>query len=245
MKLLSYNIRMGGTGREDALARVIRYCEPDVVVLQEAMVPAVVERLARSCGMQWHGSRPGHSIAFLSRLQPAQFTWHNVWFAKRSYLELVLSRTNTRIYGVHLSAIHSNVTEQRRTYELRWMLDAIKAHAKAFHVLTGDFNTIAPGEHLNINSLPLRLRFITWFTGGTIRWSTIQILFNKGYSDAYRVFHKDNGYTFPVWDPHVRLDYLFVPSDFAARITGCQVIRDAPGVKDASDHLPLLSEIAD
>ena len=52
MRLLSYNIRMGGTGREAALAKVIQSCEPDVVMLQEAMVPAVVERLARDCGMQ-------------------------------------------------------------------------------------------------------------------------------------------------------------------------------------------------
>ena len=245
MRLLSYNIRFGGTGREEALARVIRFCEADVVMLQEAVVPAVVERLARECNMQWHGSRPGHSIAFLSRLQPARFHWYDAWFARRSYLELVLSGTNTRVYGVHLSAIHSNFTERRRTYELQWMLDSIKAHAKSFHVLTGDFNTIAPGERLDISQLPLRLRLITWMTGGTIRWSTIQILFNKGYSDAYRVFHKDHGYTFPAWNPHVRLDYAFVPSGFATRIRACMVVENAPGVKDASDHLPLLTEIAD
>ena len=245
MRLLSYNIRHGGIGREAALASVIRFCNPDVVVLQEAVVPAVVERLARECGMQWHGGRAGHSVAFLSRIQVARFEWHEVWLARRSYLELVLSRTNTRVYGVHLSAIHSNVTERRRTYELGALLDSIRAHAKAFHVLTGDFNTLAPGERLDVSKLPLRLRLVTWLTGGSIRWTTIQILFNKGYTDAYRIFHKDHGYTFPVWDPHVRLDYLFVPSAFAPRVSGCTVVRDAPGVNDASDHLPLLSEIAD
>jgi endonuclease/exonuclease/phosphatase family metal-dependent hydrolase len=125
------------------------------------------------------------------------------------------------------------------------MLDSIHTHANTFHVLTGDFNTLAPGERLDISQLPLRLRLITWLTGGTIRWSTIQILFNKGYTDVYRVLHNDHGYTFPAWNPHIRLDYLFVPSSFAPRITACKVISDAPGVKDASDHLPLVTEIAD
>ena len=236
---------MGGAGREQPLAGVIRACEPDVVVLEEAYVPAVVERLARDCGMQWHGARVGHSVAFLSRLQPANFTWHEVWFAKRSYMELVLARSNTRIYGIHLSAIHSNITERRRTHELQAIMDNIKAHTKSFHVLIGDFNTLAPGEQLDISRLPLRLRLVTWLSGGSIRWSTIQILFNKGYSDAYRLFHKDPGYTFPTWDPHVRLDYLFVPSNFAKRVTACSVIYDAPGVRDASDHLPLLSLISE
>jgi endonuclease/exonuclease/phosphatase family metal-dependent hydrolase len=245
VRLLSYNIRMGGSGRETLLAGVIRSCEPDVVVLEEAYVPAVVERLARECGMQWHGSRPGHSVAFLSRLQPAHFAWHDIWFARRSYMELVLAKSNTRIYGVHLSAIHSNVTEQRRTFELRALMDGIQSHTSSFHVLTGDFNTLVPGEQFDISKLPLRLRLVTWLTGGSIRWTTLQILFNKGYSDAYRLFHKDPGYTFPTWDPHVRLDYLFVPSRFAARVTGCSVVQDAPGVRDASDHLPLLSTLAD
>jgi exodeoxyribonuclease-3 len=245
VRLLSYNIRMGGTGREASLARVIGSCEPDLVVLQEASVPAVVERLARDCGMRWHGARAGHSVAFLSRFQPAHFDWYLPRFARRSYLELVLAKTKTRIYGVHLSAIHSNLTERRRTYELKSMLDSIKAHATSFHVLTGDFNTLAPGEALDISKLPLRLRLVTWLTGRSIRWSTIQILVNKGYTDAYRHLHKDRGYTFPTWDPHVRLDYLFVPSAFAERVTRCTVLRDAPGAADASDHLPLLSEITE
>ncbi len=46
LRLLSYNIRYGGAGREAALAAVIRAAAPDLVVLQEATNPQVVERLA-------------------------------------------------------------------------------------------------------------------------------------------------------------------------------------------------------
>ena len=40
IRLLSYNIQRGGAGREDALLSVIRSCDPDVVVFQEATRPA-------------------------------------------------------------------------------------------------------------------------------------------------------------------------------------------------------------
>ena len=42
MKLLSYNIRFGGRGREPLLAAVVRAVAPDLVVFQEATDPRVV-----------------------------------------------------------------------------------------------------------------------------------------------------------------------------------------------------------
>ena len=46
LKLLSYNIRFGGRGREAQLAEVIRTISPDLVVFQEATDPLVIERIA-------------------------------------------------------------------------------------------------------------------------------------------------------------------------------------------------------
>ncbi len=43
----------------------------------------------------------------------------------------------------------------------------------------------------------------------------------------------------------MRLDDTFVPVKFAARLTRCEIVRNAPGVREASDHFPLLSEIAE
>ena len=42
LKLLSYNIRFGGRGREEALAETIVAAAPDLVVFQEAIDPAVI-----------------------------------------------------------------------------------------------------------------------------------------------------------------------------------------------------------
>ena len=68
-------------------------------------------------------------------------------------------------------------------------------------------------------------------------------MLDAGYLDGYRLFHTDHGYTFPTWDPHVRLDYAFVPQVFKDRLIRCEVVRNAPEMKDASDHFPLLYEI--
>jgi exodeoxyribonuclease-3 len=47
LRLLSYNIRFGGKGREALLAEVIRRCKPDLVVLQEASNVDVVQKCRR------------------------------------------------------------------------------------------------------------------------------------------------------------------------------------------------------
>lgn len=245
LRVLSYNIRFGGAGREQAIGAIINLCAPDIVILQEATRPDVVARLASACGMTSWGAMHGQSVAFLSRIGVAHYAWHPLRFGRRMYLELVLSGSNTRIFGVHLSAIHSNPTERRRTHELRSLLTDIAKQQHGLHLLTGDFNTLAPGEPLDLRRLPLRLRAMVWLTGRTIHWTTIRLMLDGGYLDGYRQFHSaDEGYTFPTWDPHVRLDYLFLPKQFVSRLERCEVMRDLTGVRDASDHFPLLSQLS-
>jgi len=107
----------------------------------------------------------------------------------------------------------------------------------------GDFNTLAPGEELDIRRLPVRLRAFVWLTGRTIRWHTIQIMLDAGYVDGYRRLHpREPGYTFPTWDPHIRLDYVFVPSAFMNRMTDSRVV-DGGAAAAASDHHPLLADL--
>lgn len=242
-RILSYNIRLGGRGREGALADVIRASEPDVVVLQEAIDAGVVERLARETKMEQWASRKGDSLGFLSRLPVQSYGWHKPRMSRHAFLEIQLPGTEARIFGVHLSAVHAAWTESRRVVELRALLKGIAQHQHGFHVLTGDFNTLAPGELLDFRKLPHRLRALVWLSGGTVRWRTIQVILDSGYVDGYRAAHPDvPGFTFPTWDPHARLDYLFLPTRYAARLVSCEV-QDGPRVKEASDHLPLLSVV--
>jgi exodeoxyribonuclease-3 len=246
LRILSYNIRHGGVNREKPIAAAINACEPDVVVLQEAVRPDVVERLASACGMKAWGSVRGHSVGYLSRVEIAHHAWHKAALAKRRYLELIVARSRVRVFGVHLAAVHSNMMERRRAYEVKALLAGMAQRQDGFHLATGDFNTIAPGEKLDLSQLPFRLRMVAWLTGGKIRWTTIQLMLDGGYADAYREFDKEgNGFTFPTWDPHVRLDYLFVPKAFTSRLIRCQIMKDLPTVREASDHFPLFSELAE
>ncbi len=241
LRILSYNIRKGGKGRERELAAVITACSPDVVVLQEATDPAVVAEIAGLSGMAQHGARAGESLGFLSRRKVTQFGWHKPRISRHAFLELQLADSETRIFGVHLSAVHAAWTERRRTEELRALLKSIQRHQEGFHALTGDFNTLAPGDLLDFRKLPGRLRALVWLSGGTVRWRTIKIILDGGYIDAYRSLHPDvPGFTFPAWEPHVRLDYLFLPTRYTSKLTSCEIM-DVPGARQASDHLPLLS----
>jgi len=242
--LLSYNIRYGGVGREKQLAAVIREAEPDVVVLQEATRPQVVERLAAETGMKTWASRLGYSLGFMSRLEIAHHEWHRPAGARHSFLEIAPAGTEFRIFGLHLRAIHSNWTERQRVREIGALLKGIERHQQGFHVLTGDFNTLAPGEEFNPQLLPGRLRVLVWLGGGRIRWETIQILLAARYVDGYRQLHPtDKGFTFPTWAPHLRLDYFFVPVAFTERLKGCQVINGDASAAQASDHFPLLAHV--
>ena len=241
--LLSYNIRHGGGGREAQLGEVISVCRPDLVVFQEATRPEIVQRLAESCGMAECGTRPNTSLGFMSRERTVQHAWHQPRLSRHAFLEIHPSGVDFRVFGVHLSAVHAAWTERRRVIELGSLLGSIGQHERGFHVLAGDFNTLAPNELLEVRKLPHRLRALVWLSGGRIRWRTIQMVLNAGYADGYRRLHpRDPGLTFPVWDPHVRLDYVFVPADKASRLLSCEVIRRSPA-HSASDHFPLLAEI--
>ena len=243
LRILSYNILKGGSGRESLLAAIISAQEPDLVILQEAYRPEVVKHLAATCGFEHFASSPGHSVAYLSHLAIAEHVWRRTRWAKRAYLEIVTA-AGVRIYGVHLSAVHSNLTEQRRAHELRMLLRSVERHQQGLHIVTGDFNTLAPGERLDLDRLPPRLRALAWVTGKSIRWITIRMMLEAGYVDGYRKFHGDEGFTFTTWDPHVRLDYAFLPEPFKGHLQRCEVIRDHPAVKQASDHFPLVCEIS-
>jgi exodeoxyribonuclease-3 len=244
LRLLSYNIRFGGDGREDAIASVVNACEPDLVVLQEATRPDVVERLARATGMRSWGAHPGRSVGYMSRVPVADHRWHKTPPTRRSFLEVELPGTEFRVFGVHLTAVHSNWTERIRVRELTALLAGIRRHQHGGHVVLGDFNTLAPGAQLDVARLPPRLQAVVWLTGRKIRWRTIQLMLDAAYVDVYRSLHPaEPGLTFPTWAPQMRLDYAFVPAAWRARVQGCMPV-DTPDVKAASDHLPLLVELA-
>ena len=255
MRLLSYNIREGGVGRAEQIAAVIKAASPDVVALQEARDPVVVERIARLTGFRFYGSRWSHSNGFLRRVRVIVHAWRRPPRTRHALLEVSLADGFPRVFVLHLRAWFSKWSEQRRARELRGLLDGIQEqlikekHAFAFHVLAGDFNALAPGERFDPSPMPAWIRGMIWLSGRDIARSTIEMMQADGYVDAWRTLHADHesdpGYTFPVWSPHVRLDYVFTPAEYASRFVACEVRQIPDEVQIASDHFPLLVEISD
>jgi exodeoxyribonuclease-3 len=244
VKLLSYNIRFGGRGREARLAKVIQAAAPDLVVFQEATDSRVVKKLAETTGFPFWAAKPAHSIACISRIEIAHHEWHYPAGARHSFLEIVPAGNESRIFGLHLSARFSKWNERRRVREIRALLKGIEKHQQGFHLLVGDFNTLAPGELLNARRMPTWIRAMIWLSGRDIQRETIQIMLDAHYVDGYRTLQPaEKGYTFPTWDPHLRLDYVFLPALFADRLTTCQVISQPAEVALASDHFPLLAQL--
>jgi exodeoxyribonuclease-3 len=243
LRVLSYNIRFGGRGREHRIAEVVRSTAPDLVVFQEATDPVVVARVAQAAGMATWGSLAAHSVGFVSRAEVARHEWHYPPGARHGVLEIELAG-GARVFGLHLKARFSKWSEARRVREIGALLDAIKEHQEGFHLLCGDFNTLAPGEALDSSHFPLWIKAMVWASGRDIKRDTVRRLLDAGYADGFRSLHpEDRGYTFPVWDPHVRLDYFFLPQRHAARLKSCEVVTSPPEVTRASDHFPLLAQI--
>ncbi len=255
MRLLTYNIREGGVGRAEQIAKVIEAANPDVVALQEARDPAIIDRIAELSGFPHSGSRRLHSTGFLSRIPVIRHDWRHPPRTRHALLEVMLADPYPRLFVLHLRAWFSKWSERQRARELRGLLDGIRDqlarenNAFAFHLLAGDFNALAPGERFDSTSMPAWIRGMVWLSGRDIARSTISLMQADGYVDAWRAVHSDlveaPGYTFPVWAPHVRLDYVFTPTAYASRITACEVRHSPDEVKVASDHHPLLVEIAD
>jgi exodeoxyribonuclease-3 len=242
-RLLTYNIMRGGRYRADRIAEVIDGCKADLVLVQEATDPDTIERIARAAGMaEWRAFRK-QSLGFMSRDRVVSCRWVRPWLSRHAFVEIVPAGDRLRVFGVHLSAVHAAWTERRRLLELRALLRTVKRHQHGFHVLAGDFNTVAPGDTLDVARLPLRVRPFVWMSGGRIRWRTIQTVLDAGYVDAFRFAHPDDpGLTLPTPNPHVRLDYVFVPRDHAGQVLACEVVRN-PSAISASDHFPVLADL--
>ena len=242
LTIMSYNIRFGGVGREQRIADVISQVGPDIVLLQEATREAGVREIAEFVKMPYWAAKQGHSPAIVSRVPFENYDWHRFGGMQRSFMEIKMN--DMTLYNIHLRATHSNYTERGRMREVRALLTYLREHESGFHLLAGDFNTLAPGELLSMKKLPIRYRLLAMMLGGRVTYRTIQIMVDNGYIDCYRRLNTDHGFTFPAWDPHVRLDYFFTPKQYVDRVGRSQVVTDIAEPAKATDHLPLLAEIS-
>ena len=126
--------------------------------------------------------------------------------------------------------------------ELRALLRSVADHQHGFHVLAGDFNTVAPGESLDVGQLPMRIRPLVWLSGGACLAARSETVQDAGYVDGFRLKHPDEpGCTLPTSTRTCGSTTCSSPQAEAGRLLACDVVR-VPGAIDASDHFPVVAD---
>ena len=126
------------------------------------------------------------------------------------------------------SARFSKWSERQRGREIRNLLKGIERHQHGFHVLVGDFNTLAPGEILDVRKMPAWIRALVWISGRDIQRETIQVMLDAGYADGYRLSASGyQGLHFSYLGSAFAPRLCFCACEFADRLKACEVISGA------------------
>jgi endonuclease/exonuclease/phosphatase family metal-dependent hydrolase len=157
IRVLTYNILLGGERREERIAAVLARSGADLIALQEVQDNGMVGRLAGQLGMIAVSGSPSDGgrlgLAVLTRLPVAAHRNHRHAGMLRSHLEVTVAPPRgerLRLHVVHLAARFGERAkgEARRMEELEHVLTDIGGEAPMPHLVVGDFNSLSPGDHL-------------------------------------------------------------------------------------------------
>jgi exonuclease III len=247
---LTYNILDGGRGREKELEDIIAAQNADVVLLQEVMDVEFITRLAARLKTECYvaGSNSGARLALLSRLPIIRAASFHPAVLRHTCVEAVVGYApdkTLKVVGVHLAAPAFTLPiEIYRLRELNVILKRIRESVAERVVVAGDFNSIAPGDRLELAGLPVRVRLAVFLQGGYLARQVIGKMRSQGFTDVFRNLNpQERGYTFPASQPDARFDYFFVNDALRQNLRACYVVVNPPNVQAASDHLPVALEM--
>ncbi len=245
MRLVTYNIHywagLDGRLNLDAVARVLAESQADVIGLNEVLHPLYTPRgpryplveLAERLGYYWAFGPSFEQGAFrfwpgilgnavLSRF-PIRKTMNIPLPSLPLRKQRTLFRASLDVGGatvVTLVCHLDHLLAMARRRQFQTIVHTMR-HIRTPHVLMGDFNT----------HTPVQSRF---WKGERI----IRLLRELGYEDAFARVGEGPGHSYPTRFPFARLDYIWVPREWAWALTGAHVL-DTPHARQASDHLPV------
>ena len=163
-RILSYNILAGGKRRVDQLTKIISSAHPDIVGLVEANSLRAVEELADRLGMQYRMSgSPTQArdwqTALLSHLPIVETHSHfRSDILSKPVLEVCIEEEDgykLTVFVTHLAAAfyRGRGGDSIRRREVQEILRIMASKQGTPHLLMGDFNAIAPGDHLKASAL--------------------------------------------------------------------------------------------
>ena len=250
MRVMTYNILMGGKRGHKYLMEIMHAAEADVIVLQELKHEKTLKKFAKSLQMKSYIVEAGLSplrVGVMTSLPIISTSTLKLGFRigglASSLVVTSPKGNNITIFDVHLVAWYMWYTELIRGRQVKQLLRHAAEISTDYHLMLGDFNTFAPGDRASLAKAPQRVKRQTWPQLGFIaRWA-LQPIFKAGYTDCFRTLHPDDdGFTLPANDPQVRLDYIFANAALAPHLQTCDVIRDSHQAQVASDHAPVVAD---
>lgn len=249
LRVLTYNLYLGGTDRLEAIQTVLAHVEADVIALTEADDPLVVATLAGRLGLQyiWAKGSGDRHIATLSRFPILEWQLYKTPPLTQAVLEtkLALPSGALSIYNVHFLPTLLLPFELRRWQAVGKLLHLIQLHRPGPHLILGDLNAIAPGDRVLQQNNPPRMQRMMALQFKIIFRLAVPRLLKAGYVDCFRVLHPtEDGFTWMPGNRTTRYDYVLADRAMASKLQVCRVVDDIEAVCTASDHLPLLAEFA-
>ncbi|MGW1379132.1 endonuclease/exonuclease/phosphatase family protein [Streptomyces sp. NPDC002446] len=227
VRVLSYNIRSMRDDRA-ALARVIRACAPDLVLIQEAprffRWRKAAERLARSAGLvHVTGGATTAGPMILSTLRAHVERTEDILLPRTPGLhQRGFATAVVRIGRARLGVLscHLSLADRERYEQAGLLLEQVAALGVPHTVAGGDLNDRPEGRSFRRVAAAL--------------------------TDAWTARPWGGEFTSTPRAPHQRIDAVFV-SD-GVEVLGCGVPHGLPGVRAddllaASDHLPVLAAL--
>ncbi|MGW2561216.1 endonuclease/exonuclease/phosphatase family protein [Streptomyces sp. NPDC001514] len=227
VRVLSYNIR-SMRDDEDALARVIRACKPDLVFVQEAprffrWRKHAARLAAKSELVMLSGGATAAGPLLLCSLRATVERTEDVLLPltpglhRRGFATAVV-----RIGGARLGLLscHLSLQSDERYVQAGMLLDRIAAMGVPHAIAAGDINDRPAGRSFRRLAAELQ--------------------------DCWAVSPWGGEYTSTPTDPHQRIDAIFATE--GVEVLGCGVPLGLPGLQDAdlkaaTDHLPVLAAL--
>jgi endonuclease/exonuclease/phosphatase family metal-dependent hydrolase len=250
LRVMTYNIKDGGAGRESLVFEVIRTNQPDVIFLQEVVNPAITHQWAEKLGMNCIVAK-GVSLrhaAILTRYPI--LSWQSRSFPmniSRDFLMATIEyppQQHLNLFCVHLTAQPFLLFEWLRLQEIKAVLRLAVYSPSTPCLIVGDFNAVSPIDKPVTTSLPLMLKIMLWAQGNRFVRSVISEMLAAQFHDCFRTLNEVDGFTLPPPNPTIRFDYIFANTALISKLQTCYVVREPSAVDQASDHYPVVAEFA-
>ena len=258
MKIASWNVN-SVKARLPRLLEYLKEASPDVLCLQElktvdeAFPREEVEELGYN--IETHGQKTYNGVAILSK-HPIEDVMRRLPGNDEDEQARYIEGT---IKGVRIASIYlpngNPVDTEKFPYKLGWM-DHLVAHVRD-RLLPGEQPVVLGGDY---NIVPDDRDVYDpdkWANDALCRPESRQrfrSLINQGLTEAWRALHPNAAGQYSYWDyvkgrwqkdEGVRIDHFLLSPQAADRLVGCEIDKSPRGREKASDHTPVVLELAD